>query len=280
MKRILFCCLCLGVLMNSILQADMTGTTREPDFRAIYKTVNGRSLWLHCFEPRNAASSERPVILLVHGGGWTRGYPAIFFPMAERLSAMGFVVACVEYRLLDTHQHGASVFDAVADVQDAMSYLRMDSARLRIDPNRIDIAGASAGGHLAIGTALFEDYREVNRSASFRPDAVILFNPVIDTSEAGYGHAKLGSDWQTLSPLHRVHSKMPPTLLFHGQADGTVPFAGARAFQASMLAHGNTCDFFPNQNGNHGYYRKSPVYEETLDTVYAFALRQGLLAKL
>ena len=71
-----------------------------------------------------------------------------------------------------------------------------------IDPNRIVVSGASAGGHVAAGTALFEEVNEGtdNLDISCRPDALVLFYPVIDTSEHGYGQKKIGDRWaRTLS---------------------------------------------------------------------------------
>jgi acetyl esterase/lipase len=263
--------------MCACLPADMVGPTRAPDLVETYKTIGDRSLKIHIFTPSDRFEAPFPAILLVHGGGWVNGYPGIYFPMAEALAERGFVVGCVEYRLLEKGDKNTTIRDAVADVQDAMTFLRAEAARLQLDPERLVAAGGSAGGHLAAGTALFEDCRESQRSASFRPDAVLLFNPVIDTSSAGYGKQKIGADWERFSPLHQVRGDLPPMLLFHGQSDRTVPFKGAKAFTEEMQAAGNVCVLIPNKKGGHGYYRKSPVYEATLDEVEAFCQAQGIL---
>ena len=66
--------------------------------------------------------------------------------------------------------------------------------------------------------------------------------PVIDTSQDGYGIAKIGARWREISPLHRVHPGVPPTILFHGTDDTVTPFAGAEAFRDAMLKAGNRCE--------------------------------------
>jgi hypothetical protein len=99
-------------------------------------------------------------------------------------------------------------------------------------------AVGSAGGHVAAGTALFDGIDESGESqgkaapvaeASCVPDVLVLLFSVIDTSKAGYGNAKIGERWRELSPVHQVHGKVPPTLIFHGTAAyGRMPTSAAR----------------------------------------------------
>lgn len=255
--------------------------TAEPRI-ITYKAVAERELALHVFEPEGAAKNPRPCVLVIHSGGWTGGSPSKYYWTARTLRKMGFVSICMEYRLVDKKNLSKStVFDAVSDAQDAMRFLRRNATELNIAPNRIAVCGGSAGGHLAAGLAEFNDYTDNKTSnISFRPDLLILLNSVIDTSKEGFGNRLIGSDWEQISPLHQVQSNMPPTLIFHGTADQTVPFKGAAAFHQSMLDHGNICEFHPFEGGDHGYYYKKPTFYETMQLIHDFCIQNQILPPL
>ncbi|MDR1280422.1 MAG: alpha/beta hydrolase [Opitutaceae bacterium] len=244
----------------------------NPDSLRVYKTAGDLQLFLHLFEPVPAIDGERPCVVLIHSGGWVGNSPKSYYRIARSLRDMGIVVACLQYRLA---KPPVTVRDAVDDTHDAMRYLRTHAAELRIDPARIVACGGSAGGHLAAGLALFPD---ATNAPVPPPAALILFNPVIDTSPAGYGNKKLGANWRELSPLHQVRPGVPPALLFHGTADRTTPFAGAAAFHRAMLENGNECEFHPHEGGDHGYYRKQPLYDETMEIIRRFCVERGLLS--
>jgi acetyl esterase/lipase len=162
-----------------------------------------------------------------------------------------------------------------------MRYVRSHAAQLGLDSHRLVAIGSSAGGHLAIATALFDgiDENGEDPAVSCRPDAVIMLSPVIDTSEKGYGHAKIGERWRELSPLHQVRAGLPPMLLFHGTADRTVPFAGAEAFHAAAVKAGNVCEFVIGGQGAHVYVMKEErAYKECLRRIAAFLVSMGILS--
>ncbi|RRJ97024.1 alpha/beta hydrolase [Opitutaceae bacterium TAV4] len=257
-----------------------TQRERAPDFIRPYKSTEQGDLTLHVFNPNPEpadASAMRPAVLLIHSGGWVKNGPQSYYHIARSLSDMGFLVACAQYRLAKPPN---TVPDAVADMQDAMIYLRKHAAELRIDPARIAACGGSAGAHLAAALALFPyagTSETVPPPSAFRPAALILLNPVIDTSPAGYGNRKLGSQWRAFSPLHQVRPDVPPTILFHGTGDRTTPFAGAKAFHEAMLENGNECEFHPHEGGDHGYYRKQPIYDQTMSAIRLFCVKHGLL---
>jgi len=116
--------------------------------------------------------------------------------------------------------------------------------------------GASAGGHIAAGTALFDGVDEQGEDTSVpcRPNAMVLYYPVIDTSPAGYGQKKIGRRWRALSPVDHVKAGLPPTILFHGTRDTVTPLRGAELFCARMQKAGNPCELVTHQGGRHGYF--------------------------
>jgi acetyl esterase/lipase len=108
--------------------------------------------------------------------------------------------------------------------------------------------------------AAFEPLSEAaipSSSTSARPDALLLWYPVLDTSEDGYGHALFGERFAEFSPLHRLTNfphPLPPTLILIGTADDVTPEATVRTFQQLARKSGAVCEvkFFPG--GRHPLY--------------------------
>jgi acetyl esterase len=111
-----------------------------------WRHVGRANLTLDAFLPARATSG-RPAVLLIHGGGWRAGDKASLDPEAERLAALGYDAFSVNYRLAPAHPYPA----AVDDVQAAVQWLRdpTQAQRFGLDPHRIGALGSSAGAHLA-----------------------------------------------------------------------------------------------------------------------------------
>ena len=227
----------------------------KPNRLVVYKTVGNRKLHLHVFEPKgHQPTDRRPAFLAIHGGGWTGGNAKVFYPFAAHFASQGAVGLSLEYRL-KSDKARTTVFDGVRDARSAVRWVRKNSDALGIDPTKIVAMGGSAGGHLAVSTALFDRVNEASDPAdiSARPDALILMYPVIDTSANGYGQAKIGDRWRELSPVHHVRSGLAPALIFHGTADAVTPYVGAKAFHDLSIAEGNTSTLITHPGGRHGY---------------------------
>jgi acetyl esterase len=250
----------------------------QPARTLIYKRVGQQELRLDVFLPPGfKASDRRQALIAFHGGGWTSGEPRSMYPFVDWAAERGFVGISAQYRRYKPNTE-ITVFECVKDARSAMRFVRAHAVALGLDPQRLVAMGSSAGGHLAIGTALFDDVGEKGEdlAVSCRPDALILLWPVIDTSAEGYGQAKIGDRWRELSPLHQVRSGLPPTLHFHGTADATVPFQGARAFHEAMLKAGNPCEFVAGPNGAHGFaMNEASAYAEALRRIEAFLTPLG-----
>lgn len=76
---------------------------------------------------------------------------------------------------------GSTPFESLEDAKSAVRFIRDNAEKLHVDPDKIV---CSAGGHLATATAAIEKYNEL--SISTKPNALILFNPVIDNGPSGY----------------------------------------------------------------------------------------------
>ena len=255
-------------------------TQLEPTRSVVYKKVADRELRLDIFEPKDfKAADRRPCFVAIHGGGWTSGAPRVMYAFTAHCAELGMVGISVQYRLYKPGSE-VTVFDCVKDARSALRYVRAHAAELGIDPQKIVVNGASAGGHLAAATALFDGVDEAGAgtSVSCVPNALVLFSPVIDTSSEGYGNAKIGARWQELSPVHQVRAGVPPTLLFHGTADATTPFKGAQLFHDVMTRAGNRCDFVVVDGAQHTYmFKDAGLYADTLQKLDAFFASLGFV---
>jgi acetyl esterase/lipase len=219
--------------------------------------------------------------LAIHGGGWTGGNAIGFYPFAAHFAQQGMVGVSLEYRLRNTKQ-ATTVFDCVRDARSAVRWIREHADELGISPDKIVAMGGSAGGHLAVSTALFDQVNEASDppGASARPNALILLYPVIDTSAAGYGKNKIGDRWQELSPVHHVRGGLPPTLIFHGTADAVTPYVGAKTFLELSNAAGNTNTLVTHPGGRHGYIIfDRHEYNQALTRMQDFMIQQRLLPR-
>lgn len=100
---------------------------------------------------RPVAAGPAPVLLYYHGGGFVVGSIRTHAALCRRLAHLaGCAVLSVDYRLAPEHRFPTAVHDAF----DALAWLRDHAARLGLDPHRIAVGGDSAGGTLAVVTAL------------------------------------------------------------------------------------------------------------------------------
>jgi acetyl esterase/lipase len=251
----------------------------EPTRRVIYKRVGSHELALNIFEPVGLkAGDKRTCFVTFHGGGWTSGGPRSMYVFADHCAKFGMVAISVQYRLYKA-KTPVTVFECVKDARAALRYVRAHAAELGIDPEKIIANGASAGGHLAAATAMFDgvDHANENLDVSCHPNALVLFSPVIDTSLEGYGNAKIGERWKELSPAHQVRPGLPPTLLFHGDGDTTTPILGARVFADAMKKAGNRIDVVSSPGAIHTYMFKDPaLHVDTLKSMHMFFESLGL----
>jgi len=230
--------------------------TITPDKQVVYKTVGKTELKLHFFNPKgHELTDKRPAVVFFFGGGWNGGSPKQFYQQSKSFAALGFVAMSAEYRVIKKHK--TTPFECVKDGKSAIRWIRQHAAELGVDPDRIVAAGGSAGGHVAACTGVIQGYEEEGEDStvSALPNAMILYNPVIDTTEKGYGVTKVGQDRKTeISPCHQVRKSIPPTLVFHGTVDKTVPFENVERFTKLMKDAGNKCMLVPFDKKGHGFF--------------------------
>ena len=239
----------------------------EPDQIVLYKTTEQTSLNLHVFLPNSVQSGDpRPAILFFFGGGWNNGSPTQFYRQAKHLADRGMVAFAAEYRVKS--RDGVQPDSCVMDAKSAMRYLREHASEWNIDPHRIAASGGSAGGHLAATTATLTELNDPkdDLSISSIPNALILFNPVLDTSLAG---SRLGDLALQLSPLQHIQPAMPPALIMHGTSDKIVPYSQAVDFKEAMEELEQRCEIKLYEGMPHGFFNKTK-YNETIEELTTF----------
>ena len=265
----------LAVVLVAVVTAGVYGSETDPNEgvilkRIVYKKAGGHRLLLHVFEPKNRdTNTPAAAFVLFHGGGWYMGEPNGLYPHCRYFARQGMVAISVQYRL--SKDGNSPPIAAVEDAKSAMRYVRSHAASLGIDPNKIAAGGASAGGHLAVCTALFDKFDAAGEDLkiSSKPNALVLISAALDTTPNGFSERilkKIGShfswvcgpDANEFSPIKHVKKIAAPCLVLHGTADDLVPFESAERFCKLMKDAGNSCQLAALTGAGHGFSVYNP----------------------
>lgn len=239
-----------------------------------YRQASGRDLRVHVLAPESEqGGASRPAILFFFGGAWRVGDINAFRAQADACVARGYVAVLADYRV--KCRDGTSPLDAVRDAHAAHTWLRAEAHGLGVDPARIVLSGGSAGGHLALTTAM-------KSARAHRPAALVLFNPAVDL--VGPAPLALKLVARRISPSVLPVAGLPPTLVFHGQDDQVVPVHTVEAFCARAIRAGRLCQLQTYAGHGHGFFHgqqddaalgRSP-FADTLQRMWRFLDAQGL----
>ncbi|MEM6766719.1 MAG: alpha/beta hydrolase [Bacteroidota bacterium] len=248
--------------------------------KILYKEVDTTQLHLEVYYPPKIDSSQlHSAMVFFFGGGWNGGGTGQFHPHAHHFSSRGMVCFLVEYRVTSRNQ--TTPFESLKDAKSAMRFVRGNANKFGVDPDKIVAAGGSAGGHLAAATALISTYDDPSDdlSVSCIPNALVLFNPVIDNGPGGYGFSRIGSYYKAFSPLHNIQAGAPPTVFFLGTRDELVPVETATYYQRTMERVGSRCELFLYNKQGHGFfnYGNFRYYKKTLSASDLFLQSLGYL---
>jgi acetyl esterase/lipase len=241
----------------------------------VYAHPGGRDLKLDLFVPQSGAGPFAAVVYL-HGGGWRSGSRRQFHGYAAQMATSGFVGVTIDYRLSQEAQYPA----AVEDCRAAIHWIRANSAKYNVDPERIGVAGQSAGGHLAALLGVTAD-------TALQVRAVAAFNPVLDlaaaaqsnpgeavsaiTSFLGVSYADNPDLWNEASPLAHVSENSAPMLLLHGTADAVVPYAQSVAMFDALKKAGVAAELYSVEGKGHLWFFNSRVdFQASLRRIEAF----------
>lgn len=249
----------------------------------VYKRIGERKLYLDFYFPDEDTSTNKPVVIYTHGGGWAAGSKhgagnASFNVVHKALLEEGFCVAAVQYRLTKKDS-GVAMRDCVIDAKDAIRFISAHSEALGIDPSRIYTFGDSAGGHLAqmllltppdsltgdpelsnytyktvagvswYGPCDFEDEQLFNHDdrANFRD----RFGPRIMGSESGPKTKE--ARYHEMSPVNYLTADSPALLMIQGDGDTTIPVKQAYRMQKALGAMPAPVEIVIVKNAGHNW---------------------------
>jgi acetyl esterase len=273
----LFLCLVASPLFAQPSYPPMFKDARVETYRKIGSTE--LKLWIFGESDPNV---QKPAIVFFFGGGWNSGSPGQFENQARHFAERGMIAITADYRVKS--RHGVQVVECVKDAKAAIAWVRENSRRLGIDPNKIAASGGSAGGHLAATTGTVSGF-----GSDERPNAMILFNPACTLApiadwqppgaKARRSVERLGEEAQAISPAHHIGPHTPPTLILHGKKDTTVPYASVVAFESVMKKAERPCKLVGYEGAGHGFFNRGEDYRKTLAEADAFLVDLGWIKK-
>lgn len=265
--------------------AETVAYERERD--VIYGRKAGLALTMDVFAPKEQANGLG-IVLVVSGGFFSNPNsinPAFCLPFLRR----GYTVFCVVHGSQPTF----TVDQIVPDIHRAVRYIRSHAGRWRIDPQRLGMTGASAGGHLSlmIGvTGKDGDPKATDpvERASSAVQCVACFFPPTDLLNYGepgremlgaaphappfraaFDHHRMHPEKRVferitdpedlrkiareISPIYHITASTPPILIIHGDRDDIVPIQQARTFIAKVKEAGGTAELSERPGAGHGW---------------------------
>ena len=201
------------------------------------------------YAPRDGERKDRPSVVWAHGGSFTSGDKSSMRWIPEALAARGFVVISINYRLREdlgavrfplSTEELITIIEAKSDMQGAVRYLRDLAGFYRLDPDKISVAGYSAGAVMALLVATTPD------------------------SPGGSGHLGVSSAVCTAVSVSGAGSELlvdgadAGALLLHGRNDTTVPYAEAVATYDAMVDAGLSTDFVTYEGTAHAVPGEHP----------------------
>jgi len=232
-----------AIALGQIKLIDAESVSVPPNVEEIlgieYGTGGERKLQLDLYLPKSRTKATAAIIF-IHGGAWKSGNRSDMKFYCVKFAEKGYVTATITYRLTAQGPFPA----AVHDVKCAVRWLRANAARYQVDPERIVVSGNSAGGHLSMMIGYSDDPSLEgsggNSDLSSRVCAVVNFYGPTDLTTdfakaqgvlkdfmGGRTFDEAPDTYKLASPLFHLTRDDPPTLIFHGTIDSTVPVVQA-----------------------------------------------------
>ena len=218
--------------------------------------TGGAKLTVYLRTPSEAMPSAlvRPLVLVVPGGGYNHVSPREGDPVALQFAAAGYHTAVLEYSVGDA----AADFQPLRQISQAIGLVRTHAAAWGVEPEKIAVCGFSAGGHLALSSAVLT-LPGAEGAAQPRPNAVVLGYPVI--SAGAYAHrgsfeqlaaSQDPAAQQVFSLEDKITPEVPPVFVWHTMEDQTVPVENTLLLTAALRRAGVPCEVHLFQKGVHG----------------------------
>jgi len=260
------------------IQKTRSGTAYKLFSDVPYAPGEGRQRLDVYLPDKPPATKGRPAVLIIHGGGWTKGDKA----KAREINFASFMVeqdyaaVSINYTLTqslgdppDPDKKGAWPQN-IYDCKSALRWMKKNAELLGIDPQRIAVMGGSAGGHLALLTGLSAKNAELNQGGYHTEQdnsvrCIIDFYGVPDVRKWGGNlfinekpMEKFPEIWALASPVTHLGPDSPPILVVHGTADPLVKIELSDEFVEILKAKGVTHEYIVIQDAVHMFALNPP----------------------
>jgi acetyl esterase/lipase len=216
-------------------------------------------------------------IVLMASGGWKSEAGSFRHWIAAPILRRGYTVFAVYH----IPQPKATVMEITEEVYRAVRFIRHNAAQYGVDPQRLGVTGGSSGGHLSLMIATRGGPGDANATdpvdrESSAVQAVAIFYPPTDLLNLGNSTENLGDGgppktfvhafgptvtnlaaWKIIghemSPIYYINSNLPPSLIYHGDADMLVTLDQSQRFQAEALKQGRNVELVVHHGGKHGW---------------------------
>ena len=259
--------------------------------KIIYKKVGNRELNTDMFFTGSSLkNNDNTAIAFFHGGGWVFGNPSEFYEACRRYARKGYVTFSFQYRL-SRNDDGTypnpeiTPVESTKDARSAIRWLKENAGLLKINPEKIVVGGQSAGGQLALATALLDSVNEIsdNLKITPAPAALLLYSGNVNTMEA-WIDMLLGDRREeiwSISAYHNLKKSMPPVIEFRGDEDDQVLPYTVEMFKAKMAKLGNHYEEYVYPGRKHYLGVENQKYgryfdEEILEKTDVFLKKYGL----
>ena len=245
------------------------------DIKIAHSVQATLTIYAHEDYPEVYGERKRPMIVICPGGGYEHVSPREGEAIALQFMTTGAHAAVLRY---DVSGQGAEFPQHLLELAASVAYVRKHAAEYCIDPDKILVAGFSAGGHLAASLGCFwkekwlEELMQAEIGATmkdYQPIGEILAYPVITSgefahrgsfvkimgSEAEQGYAGLSATEleEKLSLENQVTSDFPQTFMWHTFEDGAVPLENSLFFAEALRKAGVNFEYHVFPHGGHGY---------------------------
>jgi acetyl esterase/lipase len=234
----------------------------------------------------NTTYTSAPVVVLIHGGGWSQGdMTGIFNNYDPFYLSQGFVVVAPDYRLVTPNGQGGYTNQfpiPIDDVASAIAWVQAHATTYGANPNEIIVQGASAGTQIAAMLAYdptgFNNWglpQPLTGVVGYMGDSCPFDWALVPAKSTGWPNIQnyLGSyfgspQWDPTEPISFVHSGEVPALIIAGTKDPVVGYQASVEFNTAMQAAGNATTFELYQGYTHCEFGKnfqtSPAEQQVL----------------
>jgi acetyl esterase/lipase len=242
----------------------------------VYGEAHGVGLLMDIFTPKGAANGLGVVDVI--SGAWHSDRGKI----RDHERARTFHTLCDKGYTVFAIRPGSStkftVLEMLANLNEGIRWVKTHAGDYEIDPERLGLMGASAGGHLASLAAVAAEGGDGEKPAAkgTRVKAVAVFFPPTDFLDFGGKSLGLQDDLTSrllgndppsdlapllkqISPAHLVTPRTPPFLLIHGDADPIVPLQQSERMLAALKQAGVPAELIVKRGGGHPWFT---IHEE------------------